>query len=52
MVLNMFYKRINDHNVHIKDLRPLGSKQTKICMKCGITGLRNLKRELCTIKDK
>jgi hypothetical protein len=38
---------INGHNVALKDLRPIMSKKTPMCMSCGITGLRNLKKERC-----
>lgn len=38
---------INGHQVRITDLRPIGKKNTPMCMKCGVTGLRNLKKKDC-----
>jgi len=38
---------INGHAVAIKDLRPILSKKTPMCVQCGMTGLRNLKKEKC-----
>ena len=38
---------INGHNVRITDLRPCGKKNTPMCMNCGVTGLRNLKKKGC-----
>lgn len=37
----------NSHkNIQIKDLRPIGSKQTKICLLCGTSG-RKLYTDKC-----
>jgi len=38
---------INGHNIKLADLRPIGKKNTPMCMNCGITGLRNLKKTEC-----
>lgn len=39
--------KVNGHEVIEADLRPLGSKHDKICIKCGVTGLRELKKTKC-----
>ena len=39
--------KINGHEVIEADLRPLGSKHDKMCINCGITGLRELKKRKC-----
>ena len=39
--------KINGHEVIEADLRPLGSKHAKMCINCGITGLRELKKRKC-----
>jgi hypothetical protein len=35
------------HDIHTKDLRPLGSKNTKICLKCGCSGKKLRKYKDC-----
>jgi hypothetical protein len=34
---------MGEHNIQIKDLRPIGKKDSKICLICGCTG-RDLKK--------
>ena len=38
---------INGHVVKTVDLRPIGSKDAKMCMRCGLTGLDKLKKKKC-----
>ena len=36
-----------EHNIQIKDLRPLGSKKTRICLHCGCSGIELRKYKNC-----
>ncbi len=35
---------MREHKIMIKDLRPIGSKNTLMCVQCGCTGKRDLKK--------
>ena len=44
-----YIKKFQDgkHEIKICDLRPIGKKNTPMCIKCGMTGLRNLTNNPC-----
>ena len=46
-----FNESINGHIIKIVDLRPIGKKDEKMCIKCGKRGLRELKKSKCTAKS-
>ena len=41
------FQEKKEHEIKICDLRPIGKKNTPMCMRCGVSGLRNLKRKGC-----
>ena len=38
---------INEHDIRYVDMRPIKGKRVPTCMKCGIDGLRKLKKTRC-----
>lgn len=38
---------MTEHDIHIKDLRPIGKKKTRICLRCMCSGKNLIKYKNC-----